>query len=117
MNTEREYVYIAEGCVDARDIDFKMPDGIERCSICHGNGKYVQRYIEGRLSGPCDWCQGSGFKYKDGDWRRGVPGSVVNQIAVASGVTYRHFQAHGIDWRQDSAMAKNATTETQHSRG
>ena len=100
MGDKREYVYISQGCIDARDINFKMPETVDRCFACHGNGRRVQRYIEGTMSGECDWCDGAGFRYRgDPKCSRGVPDSVINQIAVASGVTFRRFQAHGLDWR------------------
>lgn len=100
----RDYVYIADDCLDARDIEFKgIPPGVELCPICHGNGKYVQRYLEGRMTGPCTGyacCDASGFVYTD--TARAVPISVTNQIAVASGLTYRRFESHGLDWSRAS---------------
>ena len=97
MSSTREYIHITTGCLDARDIAFRgVPDGVIACLSCHGNGKRVQRYIEGRFTGPCDLCQATGFVYRD--TARPVPLSVTNQIAVASGVSFRQFHAFGIDW-------------------
>jgi hypothetical protein len=97
---EREYVYITQGCLDARDIKFEgVPVMIEICPLCHANGKRVQYYMEGKMTGPCDFCNAAGFVYKD--TARGVPLSVTNQIAVASGVKLQSFFAHGIDWTSD----------------
>jgi ssDNA-binding Zn-finger/Zn-ribbon topoisomerase 1 len=83
-----DYVYIADGCLDARDIEFKgVPPGVMICPICRGNGKYVQNYFEGRLIGPCagyGCCDVTGFVYTNTG--RAVPISVTNQIAVASGL-------------------------------
>lgn len=94
----RDYVYIAQGCADARDIEFKsIPVGIQVCPSCEGNGKRVQRYLEGRMTGPCDFCSATAFVYMD--TARPVPTSVTNQIAVANGLEFRRFEAHGIDWR------------------
>lgn len=96
--SEREYVYITQGCNDARDLEFKgIPPGIEVCPSCHGNGKRLQRYLEGRMSGPCDFCDANAFVYTN--TARPVPDSVTNQIAVASGLSVRRFHAHGIDWK------------------
>lgn len=103
IQQKREYVYIAADCVDARDIPFAgIPEEIVVCPLCEGNGKRVQRYIEGRMSGPCDFCDVSGFVYRSTS--RGVPISVTNQIAVASGVSFRCYH-DGIDWhREPEAM-------------
>lgn len=104
-NKEREYVYITDGCLDARDIKFKCLDGIEVCPLCHGNGKRVQTYNNGcgmgfsRSTGPCDFCNVTGFVYKD--TARGVTLSVTNQIAVASGVISTRYDAFGLDWQID----------------
>jgi hypothetical protein len=97
---ERPYVYITDGCLDARDIEFKgIPVGVKICPTCHGNGKYVQLYREGRLTGTCTGygcCDVSGFVYTNTG--RGVPISVTNQIAVASGLSFRCFDVYGLDW-------------------
>ena len=91
------YVYIVSGCLDARDLEFKgVPDAVMVCPFCLGNGKRKQWYLEGRSTRPCDFCDVSGFVYKA--TCRGVPISVTNQIAVASGLRFRRFQTHGIDW-------------------
>jgi hypothetical protein len=101
---ERAYVYIAKGCLDARDLEFKgIPPGVQICPMCHGNGKYVQRYMEGRLTGSCTGyacCDVTGFVYID--TARAVPISVTNQIAVASGLVYQRFDIYGLDWRRGS---------------
>ena len=95
---EREHVFIVDGCLDARDIEFKgIPERVELCPICLGNGRRRQRYIEGVMSGPCDFCDATGFVYKE--TARGVPMSVTNQIAVASGVRVKRFYSHGLDWK------------------
>jgi hypothetical protein len=96
---ERRYVYIATGCLDARDIEFKgIPPGIARCYMCQGNGKYVQTYLEGRLTGPCDCCDVAGFVYTNTG--RAVPISVTNQIAVASGLSFQWSNIYGLDWKR-----------------
>jgi hypothetical protein len=95
---DRPYVYLHQGCADARDLEFKTPDGIVRCFACEGNGKYVQRYIEGSMTGSCDWCKAFGFRYEDAD--RPVSESVLNQIAVASNLEYQRCDIYGIDWRR-----------------
>lgn len=89
--------------VDARSISLILPDGVEDCYFCWGNGKYVQRYMEGRFTGVCDFCKGSGFTYKGTS--RGVPLSVTNQIAVASGYRIRNFKGahmYGLQWVKDN---------------
>lgn len=95
---ERDYVYIARGCADARDLGFTgIPDGIVVCPSCHGNGKRLQWYCDApRMTGPCDFCKTTGFVYSE--TARPVPISVTNQIAVASGLGFRRFDSHGIDW-------------------
>ena len=94
---EREWVSLGSGCADARDLKFEgVPESIVICPFCHGNGKRRQRYIEGRMTGRCDFCDVSGFVYRDTS--RGVPESVLNQIAVASGLRYRRYEMYGIDW-------------------
>lgn len=98
--SKREYVYITQGCLDARDIEFKgVPAMVEICPMCHANGKHVQHYREGKMTGPCDFCDAAGFVYKG--TARGVPISVTNQIAVASVVKFQSFFAYGIDWTRD----------------
>lgn len=102
---KREYVYIAQDCIDARDIQFRgIPESIATCPLCHGNGKSVQHYIEGRMTGPCDFCDANGFIYRGTS--RAAPLSVTNQIAVASGVTFRRYETQGIDWRRDPEAAR-----------
>ena len=101
----RDYVCIANECIDARDVVFTgIPAGIETCPMCHGNGKRVQRYLEGRMMGPCDFCDATAFVYTH--TAKPVPISVTNQIAVASGLSFRRFDAHGIDWRLPKAAVE-----------
>lgn len=98
---ERDYVSITTGCLDARDIQFKcLPEGVEPCYFCHGNGKYRQTYMEGRFTGSCDFCGTSGFVYKA--TQRGVPISVTNQIAVANNLDVKLYPMYGLDWRKVS---------------
>lgn len=98
--SKREYVNITHGCTDARDLTFKyVPDHVAVCPVCHGNGKYRQWYIEGTMTGPCDFCSVSGFVYRNTS--NGVPISVTNQIAVANGYSFRRFQMYGIDWNRE----------------
>lgn len=97
-DSEREWIYITPGCVDARDLVFSgIPETVSFCLICHGNGKYKQWYIEGQSTGPCGLCESTGFIYKASE--RAVPLSVLNQIAVASGLEYRRYELYGIDWK------------------
>lgn len=96
----RESVYITQGCADARDLAFKcVPDPVAVCPLCHGNGKRRQWYLEGMMTGPCDFCAVSGFIYRNTS--KGVPISVTNQIAVASGYSFRRFEMCGIDWQRE----------------
>lgn len=100
MTAARECdVTLMTGCVDARDIDLgDLPSGVIRCLACHGNGKRRQNYIEGKFTGRCDLCDATGFVYQH--TARAVPPSVVNQIAVAAGVTVRPSSMYGNDWRR-----------------
>lgn len=92
------YCHIADGCEDIRKVDLNLPVGVCRCGACGGNGKYQQHYFEGRSTGECNLCDGMGFRYEA--TLRPVPFSVTNQIAVANGLTVRHYQAFGLDWRR-----------------
>lgn len=104
---EREYAGITQGCLDARDLKFKgIPVGVVVCLTCHGNGKYRQYYIEGRMVGRCDSCDANGFVYQH--TARAVPFSVTNQIAVASGLNVRRFDIYGLDWTKPDARARNS---------
>lgn len=97
--SNRDYVYICEGCVDARDIRFKhLPPNIVVCALCEGNGKYVQRYIEGSMTGSCGYCKTAGFVYKNTS--KPVPLSVTNQIAVANGLEFCNSTMYGLDWHK-----------------
>lgn len=92
-------IYLGSGCLDARDIEFDLPETVQRCFACGGNGKYVQRYCDaGRMTGRCDSCGGMGFQYRM--TCRGVPKSVVNQIAVANDLEVIGHEMYGMDWRQ-----------------
>ncbi len=106
---DREYVYICQGFTDARDLAFKgIPVGVEICPSCRGNGKRVQRYLEGAMTGRCDFCDANGFVYTD--TARPVLPSVTNQIAVASGVDFRRSDIYGIDWRQHTPQERGPET-------
>lgn len=101
---DRPYVYVREGHIDARDIKFKcIPACVSICPMCEGNGKYVQRYIEGSMTGSCDMCKTSGFVYDH--TAKGVPISVTNQIAVANRLEFDHSTMYGIDWRKETIPA------------
>lgn len=89
-------IYIASGCINAREVVMVMPAEVERCRMCYGNGKY--RHYEDRLTWGCNGCEASGFVYRDTG--RGVPFSVTNQIAVASGMEVKHLSPYGLDWRK-----------------
>lgn len=97
MSKDRSYVYITRGCADARDLEFKTPHGIIRCWACEGNGKRVQHYIEGKTTGPCEWCKTFGFRHDSTS--EPISESVLNQIAVASGLEYHRYDIYGIDWK------------------
>jgi hypothetical protein len=98
---EKPYVYIVQGCVDARDLTFKdLPELVEICPICEANGKRQQYYMEGAMTGPCGFCNASGFVYHN--TANGVPISVTNQIAVRNHLSFRCFESHGIDWLKDA---------------
>lgn len=100
-NSERRRCYIASDCIDIRDVELKLPDGVARCFACGGNGKYEQHYLEGRRTGGCDWCQTNGFVYEGEGHIRAVTASVTNQIAVANNLEFRNYgPAFGIDWRR-----------------
>lgn len=102
MPKEREYVSITQGCLDARDIKFKgIPEGIEICPLCKGNGKWYQHYMEGKFTGACTLCDAKGFVYTA--TAKPVPVSVTNQIAVASGMTYKRFDIYGLDWKKETS--------------
>jgi hypothetical protein len=90
-------IWVNSGCIDARNIIFKLPEGIMRCYACGGNGKYRQRYCDaGTMQGSCDSCDAMGFMYSATS--RGVPKSVVNQIAVANDLKCRAYDRCGLDW-------------------
>ena len=96
---ERPYVHITQGCLDARDIEFSgIPSAVEICPSCKGNGKRVQHYIEGLMTGRCDFCDANGFIYSG--TAKAAPFSVTNQIAVASKVECKRFDIYGLDWRK-----------------
>lgn len=107
--SERRECWIDSGCVDVRDVELSLPQGIIRCYACGGNGKYKQRYCDaGFLTGPCDSCRASGFMYEA--TCEGVPASVTNQIAVSNALECRPIFAHGLEWKRpvsdDRMMAK-----------
>lgn len=56
----------------------------ELCGICEGHGERRQRYIEGMMMGPCDYCGATGLRQGD-EVRAPAPLSVVNQVLVAGG--------------------------------
>ncbi|MGY3581378.1 hypothetical protein ACVIGB_000553 [Bradyrhizobium sp. USDA 4341] len=86
-----------EGVLNRIDNSLGLEEPPHRCYACGGNGKYVQQFIEGRLTGGCDACQGNGFVYEASG--KPAPASVTNQIAVASGLNHRMFGlGWGIDW-------------------
>ncbi len=79
------------------------------CGVCKGHGEHVQRYIEGRMRGTCDWCGGQGLAWRHagimtelstGELVRVEPpgDSYLHQIYVAAGHNpdpgpgYRHYQ-------------------------
>lgn len=101
---EREWIYIAEGCLDARDITFQhIPDYVCVCGACEGNGKYQQYYCDvgssgTKLTGPCDWCKANGFTYKDSFIP--APMSVTIQIAIANGLEVKRYEGFGLDWKR-----------------
>lgn len=96
--TERIDVYIEKPNLDAQDILFdKLPDGIATCWSCRGNGKRKQRYCDApAMTGRCDWCQASGFRYEETG--KAVPASVVNQIAIAHDLHVQHYDMYGNNW-------------------
>lgn len=78
---------------DPDDMHMKHPEAIpeylEVCGICGGNGAYRQTYTNGcgmgtsRFNGPCDYCQQTGLRYRGIDyWDRAgaAPMSVLAQI-------------------------------------
>lgn len=97
MSQRNDWISITPGCLDARDIEFIcLPAGVEVCPSCLGNGKYKQHYIEGRMTGRCDFCDANGFVYTS--TAKPVPESVTNQIAVANNLNYRRYDIYGLDW-------------------
>ncbi len=103
--SDRPYLYITDGCLDARDIRFKhLPPGVILCGLCEGNGKYKQRYIEGSMTGACEHCKTAGFVYEHNS--RPVPISVTNQIAVANGLVFESCGIYGLDWRKETKSAR-----------
>lgn len=52
----------------------------EVCGVCKGHGEYRQHYIEGRMTGVCSYCEGTGATLGD----KAVTDSVLNQILVAA---------------------------------
>lgn len=57
----------------------RLPEYVQTCAHCKGNGQYQQHYIEGRLTGSCPLCQGAQFVYSA--TAQPVPESVRRQIA------------------------------------
>lgn len=53
------------------------------CGICHGHGEYVQRYLEGRMTGGCDYCEATGLTQGSGV-KCGAPDSVREQVLEAA---------------------------------
>lgn len=91
---KRPYAYAkieGNGNVDAHAEQLKrglarLPHMIAHiCPLCEGRGEREQNYIVGcgggmcRMTGVCDWCDGSGLLQND----NAAPNSVVNQVLVA----------------------------------
>lgn len=91
-------VYIPLGDIDMRGQEaLTLPKGVIKCVKCGGNGKHIQRYIEGSFTGDCTLCGGEGFVHEDtGD---PVSPSVVNQIAEANRMTVVRLLGFGHQWR------------------
>ncbi len=68
-----------------RIAEMKLPPLVKTCGACNGKGSYEQTYNAGcgmglyRSTGPCDFCNGQGFRYLNGT---PVPESVTNQIKI-----------------------------------
>jgi hypothetical protein len=62
----------------------EMPDLVTVCPCCRGRGQYRQRFLEGRLLGSCEACDGAQFVYRETG--RAVPASVREQIARRNGL-------------------------------
>lgn len=70
----------------------KLPEYVEVCPVCKGEGEYIQYYSAGcgggsyESVGPCDYCKtpgsykGLGFRMKASV---SMPDSVINQLKVA----------------------------------
>lgn len=56
-----------------------LPDYVQFCGSCAGAGQYEQMYTAGcgagyfRMTGRCDYCDGTGLRFSDASGRTGVP--------------------------------------------
>ncbi len=66
--------------------ELDTPELVCACPYCKGEGEYVQSYLEGRFTGPCQICKGARFVYRSSGVP--VPKSVRAQIETMNGVTF-----------------------------
>lgn len=70
----------------------------------------MQRYLEGRMLGPCDMCEGAQFVYEATG--KPVPASVRVQIATANDLIER-VGAFGAFTRNVPLWPRSSTVETE----